>query len=117
MKKQIKGTVIGVTLVIASIGFTYNFNEIKKYNSEIDAVVHKNDSLTATLDKRESDLALTELEVSELKLALEAEIQEKADLSEQYKQTKDKHRRSEEEVKSLKKTLALLNNELKSKSE
>ena len=102
MKKQLKGTVIGVTLVIASIGFTYNFNEIKKYNAEIDNLSGKNESLRNTLEKRESDLTLTELELSELRLALEAELQEKKDLVEKQEVYEKKYKKSAEEVESLK---------------
>lgn len=114
MKKHLKGTVIGVVFVVSSLGFTYNYNEIKKYSEELNSAKEKNDVLYATLDKRESELDNAQIELSELKIAIEAELKEKGDLVEKVESYEKKYKTSAQEVESLKKTLALLNNKLKS---
>lgn len=117
MKKYVKGTVIGFVVISASVGSYNHINEFQKYKSEIKTKDEAIDSLRASLEERESKLTLTEYDLSEAKLQLEAEITEKRELNERLNVTNSKYKQTSEEVESLKKTLALLNNELKSKSE
>lgn len=117
MRKYAKGTVIGLIVVGAGLGSYYHANELQKYKELVESERDRNHSLQHTVVQREDALTLTELELSEAKLALEAEVAEKGELKDRLTEVESKHKRSEEEVKSLKKALALLNNELKSKSE
>ena len=117
MNKYVKGTVIGFVVISASVGSYNHINEFQKYKNEIETKDNVIDSLRASLDERESKLTLTEYDLSEAKLQLEAEISEKRELNERLSMTSNKYKQTVEEVESLKKTLALLNNELKSKSE
>lgn len=117
MNKYVKGTVIGFVVISASVGSYNHINEFQKYKNEIKTKDETIDSLKASLDERESKLTLTEYDLSEAKLQLEAEITEKRELNERLNVTSSKYKQTAEEVESLKKTLALLNNELKSKSE
>jgi chromosome segregation ATPase len=117
MNKYVKGTVIGFVVISASVGSYNHINEFQKYKNEIKTKDETIDSLRASLDERESKLTLTEYDLSEAKLQLEAEINEKRELNERLNVTSSKYKHTAEEVESLKKTLALLNNELKSKSE
>ena len=117
MKKYVKGTVIGFVVISASIGSYNHINEFQKYKNEIKTKDETIDSLKASLDDRESKMTSVEYDLSETKLQLEAEITEKQELNERLKVMSNKHKKTAEEVESLKKTLALLNNELKSKSE
>lgn len=117
MKKYAKGTVIGLIVVGAGLGSYYHVNELQKYKELFDSERDRIQSLEATINQREEKLTLAELELSEARLGLEAEVAEKGELKERLSDVESKHKRSEEEVKNLKKALALLNNELKSKSE
>ena len=117
MNKYVKGMVIGFVVISASVGSYNHINEFQKYKNEIKAKDNIIDSLEVSLDERESKLTLTEYDLSEAKLQLEAEVSEKRELNERLSMTSNKYKQTVEEVESLKKTLALLNNELKSKSE
>ena len=117
MKKYAKGTVIGLIVVSAGLGSYYHVDELQKYKELVESERDRSQSLEATIDEREETLTLAELELAEARLGLEAEVAEKGELKERLTEVESKHKRSEEEVKNLKKALALLNNELKSKSE
>lgn len=114
MKKYAKGTVIGLIVVSAGLGSYYHANELQKYKTIIKEERSNSDSLARTIKQREESLTVTELELSEAKLGLEAEVIEKGEIKKRLAAVESKYKRSSQEVEELKKTLALLNKELSS---